>query len=465
MSTLLRSILRSMAGRRRAQPLPVTSKISIGHAGWVAIETVVVNFAALLLRYWVAPDDLFGLDAQFPWLWIVPALLAMVYGTAVGVSSVTLLVGAWLALQLMAGSSDLLAGFPSAYFLGGLALTLLAGQFADVWNARTRRLKAVNAYLEERLATLTRNHFLLRLSHERLEQDLLAKPLTLRETLVHLRQLSGTVDDHNRHTLPAATEFMQLLAQSCQLEVAGIFALHEGRPQPSAVAVLGECDDLVLDDPLLHYCLVQDELVHVQSTAAPVDARDTSRYLICAPVKPSGSATLAVVAVERMPFFALNEDNLQLLSVLAGYYADGLQLQDVAGDVLARLPDCPPEMALDIVRLHRIRAQAGIESSLVALVFETNAAAGDIFEQVKLFKRGVDLAWEISTAERRILITLLPLAGRAAVDGYLLRIDGALRAQFGAGLTESHVATHIARIGEQPPVETLVDLVRRCGHA
>jgi hypothetical protein len=53
-------------------------------------------------------------------------------------------------------------------------LTLLCGQFAEVWNARSRRLRGVNAYLEERLTMLTKNHFLLRLSHERLEQDLLS---------------------------------------------------------------------------------------------------------------------------------------------------------------------------------------------------------------------------------------------------------------------------------------------------
>ena len=49
----------------------------------------------------------------------------------------------------------------------------------------------------------------MRLSHERLEQDLLAKPLTLRETLVRLRALS-TLD--RGVPLPGAAEFLQLLA-------------------------------------------------------------------------------------------------------------------------------------------------------------------------------------------------------------------------------------------------------------
>jgi hypothetical protein len=171
---------------------------------------------------------------------------------------------------------------------------------------------------------------------------------------------------------------------------------------------------------------------------------------------------LALLAVERMPFFALNDDTLQLLSVLVGYYADGLVLHVVASDVIEAVPGCPPEMALDIVRLHRIRRAAGIESSLVALVFDSDAASRDMYEQVKRFKRGVDLAWELGSERHLALITLLPLAGHAAVEGYLLRIESALQAQFGAGFLQSRVATHTARIGFEAPAVVLSDLVRRC---
>ncbi|MFX5801297.1 hypothetical protein ABTE09_19490, partial [Acinetobacter baumannii] len=90
----------------------------------------------------------------------------------------------------------------------------------EVWNARSRRLRGVNAYLEERLTMLTKNHFLLRLSHERLEQDLLSKPLTLRESLDRMRALTLTQYLLDPGRMPAPDAFLQILVQSCQVESA-----------------------------------------------------------------------------------------------------------------------------------------------------------------------------------------------------------------------------------------------------
>jgi hypothetical protein len=110
----------------------------------------------------------------------MPAILAMRYGSTLGVVAVATMLGGWYLLMHGHQEDEAQAvvsaaqAFPQAYFLGGLVLTLLCGQFAEVWNARSRRLRGVNAYLEERLTMLTKNHFLLRLSHERLEQDLLS---------------------------------------------------------------------------------------------------------------------------------------------------------------------------------------------------------------------------------------------------------------------------------------------------
>lgn len=151
-----------------------------------------------------------------------------------------------------------------------------------------------------------------------------------------------------------------------------------------------------------------------------------------------------------------------MLSVLIGYYADGVRLNQTARPVLDVLPECPHELALDVVRLHRIRLTAGIDSSLVALVFRSGGNALDIYEQVKRLKRGVDLSWEIAGQHHRALITLLPLAGSAAVEGYLLRIETALQAQFGVGLLAGNIVIHNAQLGFATPADTLVQLVKRC---
>jgi polysaccharide biosynthesis protein PelD len=449
---------------RRLFPHDQTALSSFWTWTWAVFEALVFCTGAVAFNLWAAPQDPFGLHSQFPWLWIVPALLAMRYGTAVGVTSVLILVLNWLFWSRMGrvnqgGELD----FPQVYFLGGLILILICGQFSDVWNARSRRLRAVNAYLDERLNTLTKNHFLLRLSHERLEQDLLTKPLTLRETLNRLRVLSVHQARDPANPLPGAREFIQLLGQSCQLEIAAVYALDaEGHPAGPALGTIGMPAPLAQDDLLFQYCMTQNQLSHVQTDDASHDVRDASRYLICAPLLPSSGNAVGVLVVEKLPFFALNDDTLQLLSVLIGYYADGIQLGNTILPVLESVPGCPPELALDIVRLHRIRLTAGIDSSLVALVFDNAGTAQDMFEQVKRLKRGVDLSWEIIGKRHSVLITLLPLASSAAVEGYLLRIEAAMQVQFGQGFLESNVITHATQLGFAAPADTLRHLVERC---
>ncbi len=430
---------------------------------WMALVDVLVFCGgALAIGSWIWPGDIFGVQAEFPWLWLAPLLIALRHGSSIGLLAVGLYVGYWLLMARYGwpGIGDTQA-FPRNFFVGGFGVVLIAGQFSDTWKERTRRMLATSSYLEERLKTLTKNHFLLRLSHERLEQDLLVKPVTLRETLSRLRDISMDRSQAGE-PLPGAQELIQLLGQSCQLERAALYALDDdGVPILPAAAVLGSPSELSMQDPLLRHSLDEDILTHVQSDGMP-DGADSSRYLICAPLLPSTGRPIGVLAVEKLPFLALNAETLQLLSVLTDYYADGVNLDAAARRVLTKVPACPPELALDVVRLHRIRLSSGIDSSLVALVFENDEVSLDILEQVKRLKRGVDISWELAGPKHHALITLLPLAGSAAVEGYLLRIEGAIRSQFGTGFLGSRVVMHTARIGFSPPAATLSHLVTRC---
>ena len=456
-SAALRDFFRRLTPSSRPDISPTVAWLT------AAIEALLLSLLALGFSRWALPTDPFGLQQDFPWIWIVPALLAMRYGTAIGVTAVMTFVVSWLLMPRLGLMSVPQPEFPKSFFLGGLALTLICGQFADIWTARTRRLRAVNAYLDERLQTLTKNHFLLRLSHERLEQDLLAKPLTLRETLARVRLLTEKPDSLNPHALPGAPEFLQLLGQSCQLEIAALFAADgAGGYATTPSAMLGSPSTLDERDPLFLHCIAENRLAHIQTSEIAPDQRSVSRYLICAPMMPSSGDAVGVLAIEKLPFFALNDDTLQLLSVLIGYYADGVRLGRVAGHVLQAVPTCPSDMALDIMRLHRIRIEAGIESSLVALVFDDDDASLDLFAQVKRLKRGVDLSWELVGSTHRALITLLPLAGTAAVDGYLLRIEQALHGPSGNGFLANGVKVHSVQLGHIEPIDTLAGLVRRC---
>jgi hypothetical protein len=419
-------------------------------------EIIGLTLVGLVVAALLQPDDPFLLTQPFPWLWLVPLVLALRYGTPAAFGASLLLLVGWYLLPL-AGLGG--GRFPITHFVGGLVMTLIAGEFSDVWSSRLRRVADVNGYLGERLDALTRRHYLLRLSHDRLEHELLVKPLTLRDALQGLRRLTTRQAEQ---TLPEADEMLRLVSQACQLDKAGLYAVRDGRPEITPVSVTGGAGTLQVSDPLVRHALEHNLLCHVQSEGLQ---QDSSRYLVVAPLLTSDKQLLGLLAVERMPFLSLNEESLQFLSVLLGYYADGVGNAQAIRAVLAAVPECPIEFATELVRLHRIHQDVGIHSMLAALVIAPGPHQGEIAIEVRRQSRQFDQIWDVSLGGRRVMVTLMPLHGESAMAGYLQRTESWLHDSFGfsdfhsAGVTPASIL-----IGAAEPPALLRSMLARCEH-
>ena len=111
-------------------------------------------------------------------------LVAMRYGVLAGRRRRRAAVPGWAAMQ----PDPFMAEIPKLYFLGGLLMTMVCGEYSGNWRTRLRRTSEINAYLEDRIERITKRLYLLRLSHDRLEQDLLSRPTTLRDAITELRR-------------------------------------------------------------------------------------------------------------------------------------------------------------------------------------------------------------------------------------------------------------------------------------
>ena len=182
------------------------------------IESAVFTAVAVLIGRLIAPEDPLFISAQFPWPWLAPILLALRYGVPPGVMSSAILLAAWYVFQ----DDPVIADVPKLYFLGGLITVMVCGEYSGLWRTRLRRLTEVNAYLENRVERATRRLYLLHLSHERLEQDMLSRPATLRDAIGALRQRINMGGQEG--PLPGAQDLLEFLAQHCQLEAAALYA-------------------------------------------------------------------------------------------------------------------------------------------------------------------------------------------------------------------------------------------------
>ena len=125
---------------------------------------------AVALGIWLNPLDPLWVRSAFPWAWFAPIILALRYGPFPGLAAAGVLLLAWLGFSV---SGRIAGEFPKINFLGGLIFVMLCGEFSSARLIRARRAEGVQRYLDQRLDYLTHQYYLLRLSHDRLEQDLL----------------------------------------------------------------------------------------------------------------------------------------------------------------------------------------------------------------------------------------------------------------------------------------------------
>jgi polysaccharide biosynthesis protein PelD len=423
-------------------------------------ETAIITIAALALARLFDHADPLLLKTGFPWLWLVPTLVALRYGVIAGLGSGALLALAW-PLDYPAGTP-----WPAPFFVGGGVLMILAGHFADTWNMRADRANSVNDYLNERLTALTDTHYLLRLSHERLERDLLTRPTTLRDSIIELRQLSGAnaADATNAATrLPGAARLIEFVARACQIEVAALYPVSGGNLLAKPLSTVGEPFELDAADPLVTLALASGHLAHLKSADVLTSGSiaGSSRYIACAPLISASGETRALLVVERMPFLSLNHDNLQFLFVLLGYYGDGLEYARATHELLGAVPGCPSDFGLEYGRLAQLHQRSGIESSVVALSFPRDEEHDSLFEHMLRRGRSTDLAWPLQTSKRSVLLNLMPLADATGVAGYLARIETNLRNQFNTDFERARIGVHTLHVAGASGKTNLAELLQR----
>lgn len=418
----------------------------------VAGEILFLPVIAVCLGLWLNPNDPLWIHGPFPWVWLAPAVLALRYGPLSGIGGACILLLIWFLLAV-----DPLDHFPKQVFLGGLILVMVIGEFASLWVARTRRAEGVQHYLDQRLEFLTHQYYLLRLSHDRLEQELFTRPLAMRDALGQMRAM--VVGDEHETDRSCATALLRLLAQYCQLESASLYRFEEGKLLTEPLATLGATSALISSDPLILRTLETGRLCHISQSVA--EDANPSRYLVAAPLTNLNGERFGLLVVERMPFFALQNESLQTINLLLGYYADSLSVQSLAAPVRQRFPNCPPEFAFELQRLWHIRDISQVVSSLVVLEIRRQPGMPDNAQQIQRQKRALDENWLISSEQRDFLVTLMPISSSAAAEGYLNRLEYWAHQRNGKTLAALGIFGHVLVLDQDPltTVQRIYDIV------
>ncbi|HOV17971.1 PelD GGDEF domain-containing protein [Ottowia sp.] len=413
------------------------------HPVAMVAEIIALPLLAVALGYIWAPQDPLQVNGEFPWAWLAPLLLALRYGPLAGLGAAGVLLVAWWTLN--PGRIGL---FPQMYFLGGLILVFVAGEFSSFWRTRTRRAEAVQLYLDQRLDHVVRQHYLLRLSHDRLGRELIGRPMSMHDALVALRDTER--DDVG--SKQGAQALLRLLAQFCQLDCAALHSVAHGQIAADPAAVLGVYQGMNLADPLVRQALETRKLCHISQAVA---AQQDSQYLVAAPLLDLAGEMYGLLLVQNMSFFALHTENLQTLQLLLGYYTDGLSMNALAQPIVQRVPDCPYRFAFEVQRLAHLKTSADVSSIVVALELTSTARSQDLMQQILRLRRELDETWLIETPARQVLAVLMPLGDGASAEGYIARLEDWLQQKSNQSLAEAGVFSHVLPLDGTDPAQTV----------
>ena len=379
---------------------------------------------------WVSnPENPFYINEGFPWPWIGVWLIALRYGALAGSIATLVLLAVWYLLATV-------AVFPRLYFLGGAIMAMVAGEFGSLWGARMARFREATTYLDDKIERLTRRLYLLKLSHDELEYELVDRPGTLRDALMELRgKLTPETTASGQDRLPGSRAMLQFLAQFCHIE-AGAFYEYVDGPKPVLLrrAEVGDPETPDIYDPMVVRAVETGQSVHLQEHL--VDSTRKSALLLVAPVANAKEQTIGLLTVNRMPFMALNPDNLRNIWVLLQSYAEFLRLSKLAQPYSDSWPDSPLELRHEFAWLQRLHLDFGLQSWCV--VWRCNDSQGttglqtasQVLEQVRQAHTGGEMCWMLTTPNGLTLVSLLSFAGIASVKVQQQRVYKVLERSF-----------------------------------
>lgn len=389
------------------------------------LETLLITAAFLVFSLWHRPEDPFYLTDNFPWPALAPLLVGLRYGFFMALISALLLI-ATLGFHLRMGA-DGGGEFPYVWTIGVLGISLLAGEFRDYWDRQRQKLEASNEYRGSRLEEFTRNYYLLKVSHDRLEQQLAGSSSSLREALRRLYSQMGTTGRSGLNP-DTASLMLQLLVRYGQLQIAGIYAVNNGQPGKEPLTTVGRFRKVNLRDPLLQHALEERTLVSVQTEFRKrVDELDTD-LLAAIPMIDSEDRFIGICIVEAMPFFSFEARSLRLLAILAGHMADLVHQQAEART------EGSPEWHSFLQHLDRVGRDAetfDLPAAVMRLPVKEDQTGRLITDYIQKIRRGLDVTAEYHDRGQKYLLVLMPLTDELGLAGYLQRLDDGLREQTG----------------------------------
>jgi hypothetical protein len=154
----------------------------------------------------------------------------------------------------------------------------------------------------------------------------------------------------------------------------------------------------------------------------------------------------------------MTAENLQMMLVMLGYFADNLRSAKGVKAIQQHLPAMPIVFAQEMARLLNLYQRVGLSSHLVVMHFN-GARRKEIPDEFLRIKRGLDLYWQTFVDDMPVLVVLMPFASDSAKDGFLLRVDNWLQSRYEGDFESLKIRLSVINFAAPDPLTALATAV------
>ncbi len=414
------------------------------------IESGVIPTAAVILGFYENNADPLYLHAEFPWLWLMPLLIALRYGFVFAAMTCGIYIAA-MGYTVYFGFFDWSAYY--LWLLGGLIMTAIGVEYHHYWRKRLFHQNERGQYLNKRLENLSRAYSVMRISHDTLEEALIVKPITLRRALTTLREFIS--ENHGMITEASAIKLMSILVYVSNINKANLYLFENKKLIETPIGSVGLKKNIAIDDPLVKKCLAEKETVYTAVNTLETDK--ISDYVAVIPLKTASNHIIGLLTIDELPYSSMTDETLKILAVLLAYLADSLWAEFEGKDILALYPSCPPYFASELNTCLHLYKIAKLESTLFYYRLNNTELGQNISKIIQHQARGLDVVWE-NISDKIYLTILMPLTNTNQIDAYLERVNHKLKSDAKIQLDdESNIRYHFHDISTHASLEKLMN--------
>lgn len=369
----------------------------------IFLEVVIFTIIFLAIGYFVNKENpLFISTSHLNYFYILIILFSLFHGLGAGLISLFIIT---IFAHIYYNNA-----YTLRFFLDGLLINLISGEFHYYWNKKIEELSIKNDYLYTKLRELGLSSLTTKLSHDQLEKSYLSKPYTLRSILKELKNINQ--DDFS--------DLLKFLSSQFKLESFSLVIMDIKTDNIDSVHPYNmDKNDIDLKNPVISKMFETKEPVLLKN----LDIKDDITLLASIPVLDNDDNIVAFLAIKDIPFLHYNAENLlstQLILMSFFFELNKNRLMEKINN-LNILPNTTLDFRYELIKLYELNKKIGLQSSVV--IFNIDRNKSEVLDNfLKLNLRVLDFYQKLSGNKTDIFIVVLPLVSKSGAVGFIQRV-------------------------------------------